>query len=306
MSAIFTLRYYKYFFNVTLDFGCGKNNKIRVVNCRVPNPCILNTNRKDANWNLEKKSGEYSSSFFESKTYPDLNFFGQIESIVIKYSDKEENIAIKDIGVSFTVPPEALSSNEEPLTFSVAPAVGGNIETPPDCHSHSPLYMISPCSLAKEVKVTVDHTCSIDSEEDCKNMVILVPADLATAQKTGIYKLKEAQVEREFNVGSQIAAIKMKTLQPFRVAKKLHPLAQGKNQCKLLLLSWCSFLLFFVNWFLYVILKIASKSLYTVRVYKKDYHPSTPGDTIVFSISKLHSTFLKVHIFKYVKLTNLV
>ncbi len=183
------------------------------------------------------KQGDYplkninnSDVFFRNEEYRGLNFFNQNETSEIKHSSTVQNIEMESMGLSFAIPPGAISPEQGALTLSVAPAIGGNIASPVDCRPYSPLFMLTPCSLAKEVKVTVNHTCYIEDEEDCKNMVILVPVDLAESQKSGNYLLKEADLEKEFEVGSQTGEIRMKRLQPFRVAKRESPIPERKKK----------------------------------------------------------------------------
>ena len=153
--------------------------------------------------------------------YPGLNFFNQREEREIKYSAEEQHLEMKDMGLSMTIPPEAIVPQENPVHLTVTPAVHGNIRIPEDCRPHSPMYMLSPLKLAKDAKVTVSHTCLIEDEEDSNNMVVLVPVNLAEAQASGVYTLKEIDVEKKFEKGSQEGEIKLRQLQPFRVAKRV-------------------------------------------------------------------------------------
>ena len=160
-------------------------------------------------------------SFVKIEKYPGLNFFNQSEEREIKCLAEEQHLEMKDMGLSMTIPSEAIVPLESPVLLTVAPAVHGSIKIPEDCKPHSPMYMLSPCKLAKDAKVTVSHTCFIEDEEDSKNMVVLVPVNLAEAQTSGVYTLKEVHVEKKFDKGSQKGEIKLRLLQPFRVAKRL-------------------------------------------------------------------------------------
>jgi len=162
-----------------------------------------------------------TQSLVESKEYPGLKLFNQYEEREIEHSTEEQYLEMKDMDLSLTIPPKAILKQESVVRLTVAPAVHGNIQVPVGCRPHSPLYMMSPCKLAKDAKITVGHTCLIEDEEDGSNMVVLVPVDLAEAQTSGVYTLKEMDVEKKFEKGSQKGEIKMRHLQPFRVAKKV-------------------------------------------------------------------------------------
>ena len=202
------------------------------LNPKVNNGKILN--------DTENSSESKSSVFTKHQEYPGLNFFNQSVVEELKHSSATQEINMKSMGLSFVIPPEAIPSDQQVVNLTVVPAIGGNIEAPPDCQSYSPLYMIAPCKLAKEAKINVDHTCSIENEEDVRNMVVLVPVDLSESQSTGTYMLKETDFERSFKTGSQTGEIKMKNLQPFRVAKKESLKSEGKQRSKLIALQFNS------------------------------------------------------------------
>ena len=160
-------------------------------------------------------------SFVKIEQYPGLNFFNQCEEREIKYLAEEQHLEMKDMGLSMTIPPKAIVPQENPVHLTVAPVIHGNIRIPEDCRPHSPMYMLSPHKLAKDAKVTVSHTCLIEDEEDSNNMVVLVPVNSAEAQTSGVYTLKEIDVEKKFEKGSHEGEFKLRQLQPFRVAKRV-------------------------------------------------------------------------------------
>ena len=148
----------------------------------------------------------------------------------VKFSDVEQEIAMEDIGLKFIIPAGAVSENR-PTELSVYPVACGNVTMPADCASHSPLYIIKPVQMEKEIKIRVEHNCNLESEEDCDNMVFL-GVD-SQPQPDGTYVLKQIKHAKiVFNKSVQFGEIILKELQPLKIGRKCTPNNKGmKNVC---------------------------------------------------------------------------
>ena len=126
---------------------------------------------------------------------------------------------MSDIGLKLSIPPGAIPGDQS-LPFSVRPAAGGNIDMPANCVPHSPLYLIPSLLMQERVKITIEHSCSIQSEEDRDRMVFL-GVDTSQQQVGGGYKLKEVEdVEVEFEIGDQKGCIYLKEVQSLRIGRR--------------------------------------------------------------------------------------
>lgn len=125
---------------------------------------------------------------------------------------------MKDIGLTISIPVGAVS--ESGLELSVRPVAYGNIEMPKDCVAHGPLYVIAPHQMQKEIKIVIEHSCNIESEDDCKNMVVLGLDSRQQSDNT--YRLTEIEgAKTNFRIGEQKADITLKELQSLRIGRKL-------------------------------------------------------------------------------------
>lgn len=91
---------------------------------------------------------------------------------------------------------------------------------PPKCVPHSPLYIVSPLQMQERAKITIEHSCNIESEEDRDSMVFL---GVDPSQQAGDgYKLREVEdVVVEFRIGDRMGSIYLKEVQSLRIGRKL-------------------------------------------------------------------------------------
>jgi len=169
------------------------------------------------------------SMFIRHSDYPNLTFYDLEDHAEIRSTSDEQFVnLINNLGLSIFIPPNALPQDQKTVRLSIIPVSGGRVEVPPNYELHTPLYMLTPCKLDREAVIKVTHTSLIEDEEDSSNMVVLVPDELAQSQTTGIYTLKEIDVERRFEVGSQTGEIFIKDLQSIQIAKRVTPTSEGQ------------------------------------------------------------------------------
>ena len=154
--------------------------------------------------------------------HADLKFLGLSQEKELTASSEGSEVDMSDIGLKLSIPPGAIPGDQS-LPFSVRPAAGGNIDMPANCVPHSPLYLIPPLLMQERVKIIIEHSCSIQSEEDRDRMVFL-GVDTSQQQVGGGYKLKEVEdVEVEFEIGDQKGCIYLKEVQSLRIGRRMPP-----------------------------------------------------------------------------------
>ena len=90
---------------------------------------------------------------------------------LIETSKKDINMA--EVGISLSIPEEALSSTYPPLEMQIQPCFNG---VPENLELVSPAYIVKPSRkvvFRKEVMVQIWHHANLETEEDCEDMVFL-------------------------------------------------------------------------------------------------------------------------------------
>lgn len=167
------------------------------------------------------------SGCIADEDHPQLTFLGQSQSVELTASSEGNQVDMSDIGFNMSVPPGAVPA-DQPLSFSARPVAGGNIDMSANCVAHSPLYILPSLQMQEKVKITIDHSCNIASQEDCDNMVFLGVVD--TGQHgDGSVKLEEVEdVVVDFKIGNQKGCIYLQDVRSLRIGRKFpsHSAAQ--------------------------------------------------------------------------------
>ena len=85
-------------------------------------------------------------------------------------------ICLEDVGISLSIPKDALPSTDPPLDIQIQPCFSGSFEMPDNIKQVSPAYIVSPSrkvAFQKEVLVKIWHHANLETEEDCEDMVFL-------------------------------------------------------------------------------------------------------------------------------------
>ena len=89
---------------------------------------------------------------------------------------KAKTINLKEVGLSLSIPEDALPSTDPPLQVEIHPCFRGSYDIPQDVELVSPAFIINPSrkgAFLKEVLVKMWHYASLETEEDCKDMMFL-------------------------------------------------------------------------------------------------------------------------------------
>ena len=235
-----------------------------------------------------------SSMLIRHSDYPNLTFYDLVEHAEIRSTSNEQTInLINNLGLAIFLPPNALPQDQRAVQLRIIPVSGGRVEVPSNYELHTPLYMLTPCELDREAVIKVTHTSLIEDEEDKSNMVILIPEEMAQADSSITYTLKEADVERRFEAGSQTGEIVVKNLQSFQVAKRVTPTMDGQMPGEWYTSTW-KILVHLPFICLMHVCCVVKKTLYTARMYKQNLSSCIQKDTLVFSALQLHPVYLQV------------
>lgn len=83
---------------------------------------------------------------------------------------------LEEVGISLTIPKDALPSTDPPLDLHVQPCFSGSFQVPKDVELVSPAYIVKPSRevvLEKDVSVKLCHHANLETEQDCRDMVFL-------------------------------------------------------------------------------------------------------------------------------------
>ena len=89
---------------------------------------------------------------------------------------KEKIIDLQEVGISLSIPENALPPTDPPLQLEIQPCFSGSFYVPQDVELVSPAYTVKPSrkvAFQKEVLVKIWHHANLESEEDCKDMMFL-------------------------------------------------------------------------------------------------------------------------------------
>lgn len=139
---------------------------------------------------------------------------------------------MNDIGVTISIPAGSVPEGTQ-LKINIHPVVCGDIEMPDNCIPHSPLYIMSPIQMQKEIDITIEHDCNIESEEDRDNMVFLGLESLPQSGST--CRLREINdAVSNFKIGDQKGKIFLKDLQSLRIGRRVSPDLPNKGTSTLM------------------------------------------------------------------------
>lgn len=126
---------------------------------------------------------------------------------------------MKEIGLSISLPAGSISEGDK-QQLNVYPVLSRRIEMPENSVSHSPLYIMTPLEMQRDVKITIEHSCCIETEEDHDTMMFL-GVESGTEQD-GTFKLTEIpDAVSTFRIGDRKCDIVMRKLQSLRVGRKV-------------------------------------------------------------------------------------
>ena len=89
---------------------------------------------------------------------------------------EKKTLNIDSVGISLSIPEDALPSTDPPLDMQVQPCFSGPFEVPQDLELVSPVYIVKPSrevKFRKAVLVKIWHYANLETEEDCEDMVFL-------------------------------------------------------------------------------------------------------------------------------------
>ena len=135
---------------------------------------------------MHKKNSEVLRSFtkLKSKTsFPGILFSEGVKKETITSAEKD--ISLEEVGISLSIPKDAVSSTDPPVEIQIQPCFSGSWELPMGVELVSPAYIVKPnreVEFKKNVLVKIWHHANLESEEDCEDMAFL------TASSTPEYR----------------------------------------------------------------------------------------------------------------------
>ena len=143
-----------------------------------------------ASMQLKNYDGKTAYDFALEKNYTDiLQFFTKLRTnssfpgiLFSEDATKEsltssaKSINLENVGISLSIPEDALPSTDPPPEVQIQPCFSGPWEVPENLELVSPAYIVEPSRevvFRKEVLVKIRHHANLETEEDCKNMVFL-------------------------------------------------------------------------------------------------------------------------------------
>ena len=152
-------------------------------------------------------------SDFDSQ-YPGISLY-KIKVIRHLTSSEATVDCLHDIGVLVHVPEHSLSSTEEAVKLHIQPCFNGPFELPSEYDSASPTFLIHPSrsvDFKKDITVKIHHHVSLQSEEDCEDMVFLSASSTPEYRESHpVYTFKKISgVKTVFRPGDQVGEIALK------------------------------------------------------------------------------------------------
>ena len=162
--------------------------------------------------------------FFCFLECPGINFFETIVKKTINSSGAQISNLV-DIGICISIPEGALKPEEEPLDLVICPCFSGHFELPLDYESASPAFLIHPSrrvDIQKEVTVKIHHHASLQSEEDCEDMVFLSASSTPEYRESHpVYTFKKiCGTKTAFRPGDQVGEIALRHFCLIKSAKR--------------------------------------------------------------------------------------
>ena len=110
----------------------------------------------------------------KNSSFPGILFSEDVKKESLTSLAKDINL--EDVGISLSIPEDALLSTDPPLEIKILPCFSGSWEVPENLELVSPAYIVEPSRevvFKKEVFVKIWHHANLETEEDCEDMVFL-------------------------------------------------------------------------------------------------------------------------------------
>ena len=135
----------------------------------------------------------FFSKLRSDPSFPVILLSGEVRKESITAARKD--ICLEDVGISLSIPNDALPSTDPPLDIQIQPCFSGSFEMPDNVKQVSPAYIVSPSrkvAFQKEVLVKIWHHANLETEEDCEDMVFLSASTSPQYRgDTPVYTLRE-------------------------------------------------------------------------------------------------------------------
>ena len=126
---------------------------------------------------LEKNCTDILQFFTKLRTNPSFpGIFFSEDATKESLTSSAKSINLEDVGISLSIPEDALPSTDPPLEVRIRPCFSGPWEVPENLEPVSPAYIVEPSRevvFRKEVLVKIRHHANLETEEDCEGMVFL-------------------------------------------------------------------------------------------------------------------------------------
>ena len=113
------------------------------------------------------------SSLRTNASFPGIFFLKGVKKATLTASEK---INLENVGISMSIPENALPSTDPPLEVQIQPCFSGSWEVPENLELVSPAYIIKSSrevQFMNKVSVKIWHYANLETEEDCEDMVFL-------------------------------------------------------------------------------------------------------------------------------------
>ena len=169
-------------------------------------------------------------------SFPGILFSGGVRKESITAAGKD--ICLQDVGISLSIPKDALPSADPPLDIHIQPCFSGSFEMPQNVELVSPAYIVSPSrkvAFQKEVLVKIWHHANLETEKDCEDMVFLSAS--TTPQYRGdtpVYVFKKIRVKGSFRPGEEqpVGQIALKHFCILSLGKRRHAESDDSPESK--------------------------------------------------------------------------
>ena len=146
--------------------------------------------------------------------YPGVLFFGKVVSKRVTSSELVIVDQLSDLGISISVPEKSLGSTKQSVDLSIRSCFSGPFQLPDQYEPASPAYLIhhGKMNFQKDITIRMHHYASLQSEEDCEDMVFLSAS--STPEYRGsrpVYTFKEIHGAKGiFRPGDQVGEISLR------------------------------------------------------------------------------------------------
>lgn len=128
-------------------------------------------------------------------------------------------------GILVSIPEGSLSPEEE-VDLLIRPCSSGPFELPAGYEPASPAYLITTTrnvKFCKDLTIKIHHYASLESQEDCDQMVFLSAEQIPVNGKSGpVYVFEEIEQSKgKFNANSEIGEIALRHFSLLKIARKV-------------------------------------------------------------------------------------